>query len=77
MGRGFSVMRVSAKYRHHAVMCLSLAAQISDREAKASLLFMAGAWHNLADRADRNSTVDLVYDKTPPQPSHSSALRRN
>lgn len=35
------------------------------RQAKASLLFMAGAWNNLADRADRNNTVDLVYE-TPP-----------
>jgi hypothetical protein len=55
-------MRTSAHYRHHALMCLSLVAETNDPKAKASLLLMAGAWNNLAARADRNNTVDVVYE---------------
>jgi hypothetical protein len=55
----------SADYRYHAINCLCTAAEISDPKAKALLLFMAGAWNNLADHADRNSTV--AFYGTPPR----------
>jgi hypothetical protein len=47
----------SDDYRHHALMCLSLAAEASDSKTSASLLFMAGAWNKLADQAERNSAL--------------------
>jgi hypothetical protein len=50
-------MGASDDYRHHALICLSMAAEASDPKAKASLLFMAGAWNKLADHADRNSAL--------------------
>lgn len=60
-------MRASADYRHHARMCLSLAADTSDLKARALLLCMAGPGNNLAGQADRNRTADLVYETPPPQ----------
>jgi hypothetical protein len=47
-------MSTAQHYRHNAIHCLCMAAEANDPKAKALLLFMAGAWNNLADRANRN-----------------------
>jgi hypothetical protein len=42
-----------------------------DQPAKSHLLEMARAWYNLANQAERNSKLDLVYEVPPaaqPQP---------
>lgn len=60
-------MGKSEEYRRNALTCLRMSEQMTDPTARAQLLDMARAWHNLADQADRNSRTDLVYE-TPPRP---------
>jgi hypothetical protein len=64
---GFWVMGNSEDYRRNAASCMRLADQTNDPAARAFLLDMARAWHNLANQAERNSRTDLVYE-TPPNP---------
>lgn len=54
-------------YRRNAAHCVDIAHDIMDPERKATLLSMAQAWLMLADRADKNSEVSLVYE-TPGTP---------
>jgi hypothetical protein len=61
-------MGKSEDYRRNAVSCLQLVDKTNDPAEKAYLLEMARAWRNLADQAERNSTVDLVYETPPPRP---------
>lgn len=58
----------SDAYRRHAAECLRLAEKATNPDEKAYLLYMANAWLNLADQADRNRKTDIVYE-TPPQQS--------
>jgi hypothetical protein len=53
-------------YRLNAASCLMLVEKTRDPAEKTFLLDMAQAWNNLADQAERNSRVDLVYE-TPPR----------
>jgi hypothetical protein len=55
----------AAEYRRHAVDCLKFAYLVTDPKNKALLIEMANAWKRLADQADKNSKVDLMYDETP------------
>jgi hypothetical protein len=61
-------MGKSEDYRRNAVSCLQLVDKTNDPAEKAYLLEMARAWRNLADQAERNSAVDLVYETPPPRP---------
>jgi hypothetical protein len=55
-------MGKSEDYRRNAVSCLQLVDKTDDPAERAYLLEMARAWRNLADQAERNSAVDLVYE---------------
>ncbi len=57
------------EYRLHAVLCLKLANEITDERGKSALIDMAQAWKRLAEQAEKNSALDIVYEtpaKTPP-----------
>jgi hypothetical protein len=56
-------------YRLHAAQCLKLAAESTGQSSRVALLDMARAWMRLAEQAEKNSTLDLVYET----PSRSSA----
>jgi hypothetical protein len=49
-------------YRDRAAECLRLANDSGDSTRGAILLDMALAWLRLADQAERNSQVDLIYE---------------
>jgi hypothetical protein len=49
-------------YRNYAAHCVEIAHEIADQERKATLLGIAQAWLVLADQADKNSEVCLVYE---------------
>ena len=49
-------------YRRRAAQCLSVAAKVTDPESRRVLIEMAGAWVRLAEQAEKNSQVDLVYE---------------
>jgi hypothetical protein len=57
------------QYRQMAADCLRAAESMVDAEAKASMLDMARGWQALANQADRNSKLDLVYETPPPMTS--------
>jgi hypothetical protein len=42
-----------------------MAAEATDPKAKALLLFMAGAWNNLADHANRNRMTSREIEDAP------------
>jgi hypothetical protein len=60
-------MRKSEEYRLHAVNCLTLAQHRADPGSKAALLAQARSWFALADRADRNSPLNLVCETPRPE----------
>ena len=62
------------EYRHHAGKCLALAEESTDPVVRLGLIDMAHAWLRLAEQAEKNSQVDLVYETPPPRPQESSPL---
>jgi hypothetical protein len=54
-------------YRSKATVCVDLAARTADSEARLWLLHMAHAWRALAEQADKNDKIDLVYETQEPQ----------
>jgi hypothetical protein len=52
----------SKDYRRHAAVCLQFGEATSDPAARLALVDIAHAWHDLADQAERNSKLDLVYE---------------
>lgn len=61
-------MNKSEEYRQNAANCLTVAEQIADPATRAMLMAMARSWYALADQADRNSRLDVVYETPPPPP---------
>jgi hypothetical protein len=57
------------RYRRYALECLLLANRSDAPLSNVALLDMARFWARLADQAEKNSQLDLVYE-TPPRPSH-------
>jgi hypothetical protein len=55
-------MSEAQKYRQHARHCVEISADFSDQTSKLLLLEMAQAWIKLADQAEKNQTLDLVYE---------------
>lgn len=56
-------------YRRHAALCLKLANEATDERSKSVLIDMASAWMRLAEQAEKNSALDIVYEtptKKPP-----------
>jgi hypothetical protein len=58
----------SERYRKYALECLALANRTDAPLSNVALLDMARFWARLADQAEKNSRLDLVYE-TPPRPS--------
>jgi hypothetical protein len=52
-------------YRRHAVDCLWLASESVSEETRATLIDMAQSWARLAQQAEKNSQLDLVYESAP------------
>jgi hypothetical protein len=52
-------------YRQNAAKCLELADKTSDTPIRLGLIDMAHVWLRLAEQAEKNSHLDLVYE-TPP-----------
>jgi len=53
------------RYREYASECLRLAGEISATASKLLLLDMAQSWKRLAELAEKNSRLDLLYE--PPE----------
>jgi hypothetical protein len=56
------------RYRRYALECLALATRADAALSNVALLDMARFWARLADQAEKNSRLDLVYE-TPPRPT--------
>jgi hypothetical protein len=69
-------LTTAEKYRCHAAECLRLAESTSDNRSRATLLGMAVSWAHLAERAERNSRDDVVYETSPPR-GHRSGHDRS
>jgi hypothetical protein len=53
------------EYRQNAAACLRIASLAADPELKAVQTDMAQAWTRLADLAEKNSHLDLIYEPPP------------
>jgi hypothetical protein len=49
-------------YRHNAAKCLEMADKTSDVAIRIALVDMAHVWLRLAEQAEKNSHLDLVYE---------------
>lgn len=58
-----------AFYRLYAANCVEIAQETASPDRKAALLNMAQAWLMLADQAEKNSEVVLVYETPTPTPA--------
>jgi hypothetical protein len=56
------------QYRRYALECLALATRTAAPLSNVALLDMARFWARLAELAEKNSRLDLVYE-TPPRAS--------
>jgi hypothetical protein len=56
------------EYRRHAALCLKLANEVTDQRGRSALIDMASAWIRLAEQAEKNSTLDIVYETPPKKP---------
>lgn len=66
----------AAVYRLYASHCLQIAQDTTNPDGKAALLAMAQAWLGLADQAEKNSEVVLVYETPTPRPTASQHLAK-
>lgn len=55
-------------YRLHAASCVQLAQKAVDADSKMQLFNMARAWLALAEQAEKNSEMTLVYETPEPRP---------
>jgi hypothetical protein len=62
----------SERYRRYALECLALANRTDAPLSNVALLDMARFWARLAEQAEKNSHLDLVYE-SPPRPTHALA----
>ena len=61
-------MSKAEAYRQNAGKCLEMADKTSDIPIRLGLIDMAHVWLRLAEQAEKNSHLDLVYE-TPPSAS--------
>jgi hypothetical protein len=66
-GRKMSGNDKAACYRLYSAHCVDFARHLSDPGINASILSMAQSWRALADQADNNSDVVLVYETPYPR----------
>jgi hypothetical protein len=52
-------------YRRHAVQCVRLAEHVTDPALRVEFIEMAQAWQHLAEQAEKNSKLDVVYEPPP------------
>jgi len=68
-------MSRSLEYLRNAASCLRVAERTTDLAARAELIKMAHAWQRLAEQANRNSKLDLVYE-TPAKSEQQPATQQ-
>jgi hypothetical protein len=56
----------SEDYRQYALECLRLANDMNESSTKAVLVDMAQAWIRLAEQAQKNRRLELVYEAPSP-----------
>jgi hypothetical protein len=61
-GLGMSPKEIAARYREHAASCIKVAAGLSEISNKLMLLDMAHAWIALAEQAEKNEALAVVYE---------------
>jgi hypothetical protein len=68
----------AAVYRLYASHCVEIAQDTTSPDRRAALLTIAQAWLGLADQAEKNSDVVLVYEtptpRTAPSPMQSQQV---
>ena len=62
-------MDSSQRYLANAAGCLEMARDMMDPQQRLVLLDMASCWLKLAQQAEKNSRLDLVYETPSPRPS--------
>ena len=60
-------MATSEEYRQHAAKCVLLAEETNNPGTRLALMEMAQAWLRLAEQAEKNSKLDLVYETPSPR----------
>jgi hypothetical protein len=61
-GLGMTPAELAARYRDYAGKCLLVAQKQENANEKLALIDMAQAWIALAEQAERNETLFLVYE---------------
>jgi hypothetical protein len=61
-------------YRLYASRCVEIAQDTTNPDRRAALLAIAQAWLGLADQAEKNSDVVLVYETPTPRPMQSQQV---
>jgi len=69
-----SATEPAALYRLHAAQCVDLAQRFSDSESKLALLHLAQSWVSMAEQAEKNAGITVVYET--PQPSRQPAQQQ-
>jgi hypothetical protein len=64
----------AAVYRLYASHCVEIAQDTASPDRRAALLTIAQAWLGLADQAEKNSDVVLVYETPTPRPMQSQQV---
>lgn len=67
-GTGMTPAEFAARYRAFAAKCVTVAQGLQDTSEKLALIDMAQAWIALADQAERNEKLAVVYE-TPAPPN--------
>jgi hypothetical protein len=67
-GMGMTPAELAARYREYAAKCFSLAQRHGDANEKLALIDMAQVWSDLAQIAEKNESLFIVYE-TPAKPA--------
>lgn len=70
-GLGMSPAELATRYRDYAARCLILAQRQEDAAERLALIDMAQAWIALAEQAQKNETLFVVYE-TPGNPTEKT-----
>jgi adenosyl cobinamide kinase/adenosyl cobinamide phosphate guanylyltransferase len=65
VGLGMTPADIAALYREYAAKCLIVAQRLENSAERVALVDMAQAWVALADQAEKNQALPIVYE-TPP-----------
>jgi hypothetical protein len=66
-GLGMTPAELAARYRKYAAKCLLLAQRQEDAGEKLALLDMAQSWMALAEQAEKNEALFVVYETPVPK----------